>query len=91
MIGLCALIVITTLVTFAIDAYIYMTSTTKDMTVMLEELKKNAEIEENRSRILKQFCEFIEFHSQMTQLSDVYNCANLIRQFIHVQFKFDWK
>lgn len=72
MIGLCALIVITTLVTFAIDAYIYMTSTTKDMTVMLEELKKNAEIEENRRHVLKQLCEFIEFHSQMTQLSDVF-------------------
>lgn len=71
MMGFQALIVIATMVTFAIDAYIYMTSTTKDMTIILEKLKYNAGVDENRPLILKQLCKFIDFHSQMIQLCGV--------------------
>lgn len=70
MIGLSALIVIASLVTLAIDCFIYVTSATKDMIRMLEDVNKNAEDQIERPKIFKQLCEFIQFHSDMRQLSN---------------------
>lgn len=70
MIGFSALIVISSLVSLAIDCFIYVTSATKDMIRMLEDVNKNAEIKKDQSRIFKQLCEFIQFHSDLRQLSN---------------------
>lgn len=69
-VGLCGLIVISGVVSLAIDCFVYVTSATKDMLRMLEDVHKDAEIKEGRPRIFKQLCEFVEFHSQLRQLSN---------------------
>lgn len=70
MVGLCGLIVISSVVSLAIDCFIYVTSATKDMLRMLEVVNKYAEVKNDRPRIFKQLSEFIESHSELRQLSD---------------------
>lgn len=67
-VGLTGLIVISGVVSLAIDCFVYVTSATKDMLRMLDDVHKNAEIKEGRPRIFKQLCEFVEFHSELRQL-----------------------
>lgn len=68
-VGLTGLLVISSVVTMAIDCFIYVTTATKDLIRMLEGVNRDAERAEGRPRIFKQLCEFIEFHSELRQLS----------------------
>lgn len=70
MVAFSALIVTSCVVSLAIDCFIYVTAGTKDMIVMLEDVNKYAEFKNDRPRIFKQLCEFIEPHSELRQLSD---------------------
>lgn len=68
MMGVYASMMICSLATLALSGYLYMITMTKDMMRLLEDLNKNATAKKYRSRVLKQLCEFIEFHSDVTQL-----------------------
>lgn len=68
--GLYAFIALISLATIAIDCFLYVTTMAKDMIRMLNDVKRNAMVKNDRPRILGQLYEFVEFHSSVKQLSN---------------------
>lgn len=90
--GLYALSALISLATIAIDCFLYVTTMAKDMIRMLNDVKRNTKVKNDRPRILGQICEFIEFHSSVKQLSNNSSiCQIECHNSFHVQCKCGWK
>lgn len=82
--GLYSFIALISLATIAIDCFLYVTTMAKDMSRMLEDVKRNARVKNDRPRIMRQLCEFIEFHSSVQQLSDSITICQCVFHFFFV-------
>lgn len=84
----CVFLIVSCIATLGIGGFIFALAICEDIKIDLSSIQKSGKRAENKSKIVEQLSQFIQYHSEMKQLSQCCTSVLFVRETIISKKKF---